>query len=214
MNHQPARLANTYSLIAAGFLMALAASVPAQQPPGPPLDHTNVERQRQQDMSRREYQLRNLGIVNNGTPDRKQIAAIGAQIEQDFNRILILHNQIARATSSDQVLDYGFVSDAAAEIKKRASRLQSTLALREPAPPQENSEKSTQLDDAQLKVALLTLCKQIKSFVTNPVIENPGTVSVEQLAKARRDLESIITLSGHIKKDAEKLSKSVKELLR
>ncbi|MGH9883687.1 MAG: hypothetical protein ACRD6N_19865, partial [Pyrinomonadaceae bacterium] len=210
MNHQPARLANTYSLIAAGFLLALAAPVPGQQPTGPPLDHTNAERQRQQDMSRREYRLRNLGIAPDGPPDRKQIEAIGAQIEQDFNRILILHNQIVRATSSKQVLDYGFVSDATAQIKKRASRLQSTLALRGPTPPHENSEKSTELDDAQLKSALLTLCKQIKSFVTNPVIETPGTVNVEQLAKARRDLESIIILSGHIKKDAEKLSKSLK----
>ncbi len=50
-----------------------------------------------------------------------------AQTEEDFNRILTLHNEIARALSSNNALNYQFVSEATAEIKKRASRVQSTL---------------------------------------------------------------------------------------
>ena len=58
-----------------------------------------------------------------------------------------------------------------------------------------------------MKDSLVKLCNEIRSFVTNPVIENPNTVDATQLTRARRDLESLIQLSGLIKKDAEKLGK-------
>jgi hypothetical protein len=66
------------------------------------------------------------------------------------------------------------------------------------------AEKADDLDDTQFKDALIRMCKQIRSFVTNPVIANPNTVDAEQLTNARRDLESLIQLSGHIKKEAGK----------
>jgi len=185
------------------FLCVATASVMAQQVPSPPSDRTNPSRQRQQEMSKREYQLRNLGVERN-VADEKQKRALIAQVEQDFSRILILHNQIARLLSSDAMLDYGFISEAAAEIKKRATRLQTTLALL-PEAGKESSRESRELDNADLKPALLTLCKQIKSFITNPVIENPGTVNAEELARASRDLASIVTLSGGIRKHADQL---------
>jgi hypothetical protein len=200
------------SLIGIALLLCLAAPVFSQQPPGaPPIDRTtNSERVRQQDMSRREYQLRNFGNQPVGTPNRKQLAALMAQTEEDFNRILVLHNEIARAISSAKALDYHFVSDATGEIRKRAIRLQSTLALHQSPTEAQISEKSEAFNDSQINSALVKLCKQIKSFVTNPIIETPNTVNAEQLTNARRDLERLIQLSGHIKKDVDKLSKTRK----
>jgi len=199
------------SLIGIALLLCLAAPVFSQQPPGaPPIDRTtNMERARQQDMSKREYQLRNFGKPV-GTPDRKQLEALMAQTEEDFNRILILHNEIARAISSAKALDYHFVSDATGEIRKRAIRLQTTLALRQPPTEAQTTDKSEAFNNSQISSALVKLCKQIKSFVTNPIIETPNTVNAEQLTNARRDLERLIRLSGQIKKDADKLSKTRK----
>lgn len=173
----------------------------------PPADHTNTDRQRQQEMSKREYQLRNLGTEPNGPGDDKQKKALMAQVEGDFNRILLLHNHFARAISSESPLDYRFVSDAAAEIKKRSIRLQSTLVLRQSAEEKEDSEESVELEKDEIRRELLTLCRHIKDFVTNPIIETPGTVDVKHLTKAKRDLASIITLSGIIRKHAEQLGK-------
>lgn len=209
MNSQFTPLPARCVLIGATLLLAFVTPILAQGVPGPPADRTNSERARQQDISRREYQLRNFGTQPVDPSDRKQLEALMLQVEQDFNRILTLHNQIARATSSDQPLTYSFVSEAAAEIRKRASRLQTTLALSEPDNEQKHLEKSAEFRGTPLNDALLMLCKQIKSFVTNPVIETPGTVNVKQLEAARRDLASIIRLSAHIKKDADKLSKTV-----
>ena len=192
-------------LIGVALALFFAAPVLAQSAPGPPpVDRrANTDRIRQQDMSRREWQLRNFGSEPGGPVDQRRVKALMAQTEEDFNRILTLHNEIARALSSNSALDYQFVSNATAEIKKRASRVQSTYRLT----PEEghSTEKLDEINDPQMKDALIKLCKQIRSFVTNPSIENPGTVDVQQLTKARSDLEAVIQLSGQIKKDADRI---------
>lgn len=203
------QLARRDVLIAFAFLVVTAMPTLAQQPPGPPTDRSNPDRERQQDMNRREMLLRGYGLTPGRPSNRKQLQALADQVEQDFSRILVLHNEIARAISGPNNLDYGFVSDATTEIRKRASRLQATLVLKLEESDQ-SREKQIGLSDTQVKDALITLCKQIKSFVTNPVIENPGTVNVEQLNKARQDLESVVELSVSIKRTAEKLSKAPK----
>ena len=195
-------------LIALSLFIFCVSPVFAQNSPGPPvIDRSaNTDRIRQQEMSSREWQLRNFGNEPNAPKDRRQVEALMAQTEEDFNRILTLHNEIARALTSKNDLDYHFVSEATAEIKKRASRVQSSLALR-PSPEETlELEKSPAPKELPMKEELVKLCHQIRSFVTNPSIENPNTINAEQMAKARKDLESLIQLSTRIKKDADKLS--------
>jgi len=192
----------------AALVIGLATGSPifAQQPGPPPIDRsTNRARARQQDMSKREWQLRNPVGPPATPPDPRHMEALMAQIEEDFNRILLRHNKLVLINSSDQALDYRFVSEAAAEIRKRASRLQSTLALREPESQKRSNEESAEFNELQLKDALLTLCKSIKSFVTNPVIQTPGTVHVGHLETARRDLARVIKISSDISENAERL---------
>ena len=195
------------------LILLFAAPVFAQGSPGgpPPTDQKiNTDRIRQQDMSRREYQLRNFGNEPGAAKDQRQLKALMAQTEEDFNRILTRHNEIARALSSNNPIDYHFVSDATAEIQKRASRVQSTLALRVSQEEAQDAKKVEEFKDSEMKDALIKLCKEIRSFVTNPMIENPNTVDANQLTKARHDLESLIQLSAQIKKDADKLGKARK----
>jgi hypothetical protein len=199
------RRASKYSL-AIPLLIFLSGSALAQRPPtgAPAIDRRNADRIRQQEMSNREWQLRNFGNESSAPKDRRQIEALLSQTEEDFNRILTLHNEFARLLTASKPIEYNFITDASAEIKKRASRLQSTLNLHQLPADAPVVEKTDEYDDAQLKDALFRMCKQIKSFVTNPVIANPSTVDAEQLTNARRDLESLIQLSGHIKKEAGK----------
>ena len=192
-------------MIALILLLICAAPIFSQAVPAgpPPIDKRNSERIRQQDQSRREYELRNFGTQPSGPKDERQLKALMAQTEEDFTRILTLHNEIARALASKKDLDYHFVSEATAEIKKRASRVQSMLVLHPTADDAPIKEHS----DAEIKDSLIKLCKEIRSFITNPIIENPNTVDAVQLPRARHDLESLIQLSGIIKKDADKLIK-------
>jgi hypothetical protein len=202
-----------YSLSALILLLFLATPAFSQSVPtgGPPAIETrvNTDRIRQQEMSGREWQLRNFGTepTSKNAKDDRQLKALMAQTEEDFTRILTLHNEIARALASKDALNYQFVSEATGEIKKRASRVQSSLALRMAEEETAVKEKS----EPEMKDSLIKLCKEIRSFVTNPVIDKPNTVDAEQLIRARRDLESLIQLSGLIKKDADKLNKATKQ---
>lgn len=196
--------------IALPLIMFCVSPVLAQSssaPGGAPADRVNTERIRQQEMSSREWQLRNFGTEPNASNDKRQVEALMVQTEQDFNRILTLHNEIARALASNNALDYRFVSEATAEIKKRASRVQSSLALRLSAEEAVDLQKSPVPQDLPMKDELINLCQQIRSFVTNPSIENPNTINAEQMTKARKDLETLIQLSGRIKKAADKLNR-------
>jgi hypothetical protein len=171
------------------------------------MDRTNTDRQRQQEMSKREYQLRRFGMEPKTPLSDKEKKALVAQVEQDFNRILTLHNELARAISSEASLDYHFVSETSGEIKKRSARLQSTLLLHQSDEEKTSTSESPKFRDDNLKPVLATLCKHIKDFVTNPIIETPGTVNAADLARAKRDLASVINLSGRIHQRAGQLNK-------
>ena len=62
-------------------------------------------------------------------------------------------------------------------------------------------------NEAEMKDSLIKLCKEIRSFVTNPVIEQANLIDADKLAIAKRDLESVIQLSTHLRRDADTLGK-------
>ncbi len=159
---------------------------------------------RMQEMSRRELQLNNLGEYGRQPNDPKRSQAMMDQVSEDFQRILTRHNEIVRALAAKQTLSYQFISDATGEIRKRSARLQTSLKLQKPEPTTENRATGTDFKVMETKDELVLLCKQIESFVRNPIIEKPGTVDAQQLGKARKDLQSIVELSDAIKKQADR----------
>ena len=196
------------ALIALPLALFFVSPVFSQTVPAgpPPIDRSvNTDRVRQQDMSSREWQLRNFGNESKAAKDKRNLESLMKQTEEDFTRILTIHNEIARALAAKETpLNNQFVSEATAEIKKRASRVQSSLALR--LSPQEvlDMEKAGAPKELPIKEELVRLCSQIRSFVTNPSIENPNTINAEQMSKARRDLEVLIHLSERINKLSKK----------
>ena len=155
-----------------------------------------------QDMDRRELQLRDLSKAKHRETDPRARALMD-QVNEDFHRLLELHNRIVRDVTSNNPPDIKFISDASSEIKKRASRLQSTLGLHKP----ETAEPKREGDVSQaqtIKDDLISLCKKVESFMKNPIIETPGTVDAHELERARWDLESIVELSGALNKRAAK----------
>jgi hypothetical protein len=159
---------------------------------------------RMQEMTRRELQLNSLGEDRRQPNDPKRSQAMMDQVSEDFQRILTLHNEIVRAIAANKPLTYQYISDATGEIRKRSARLQTSLKLQRPEPAAENRVSESGLRFTETKDQLILLCKQIESFVKNPIIETPGTVDAQQLDKARRDLQSVVELSGDIKKRADK----------
>jgi hypothetical protein len=156
-----------------------------------------------QEMNRREIQLNN--ISEKGRPDDpKRAQALMDQVSEDFQRILTRHNELVRAIGANQSLDYRFIAEAMGEIRKRSTRLQSSLKLEKPEPASGDRKTESLLVGMETKDEMILLCKKIESFVNNPIIEKPGTVDAQALEKARKDLQSIVELSDIMKKQADK----------
>ena len=199
---EPQKIKNIFQpwgllMISIGCIIAFAAPAAAQAMGDP-------AKAQMQEMSRREMQLNN-GIGEKSRPnDPKRAQAMMDQVSEDFQRILTRHNELVRAIAANQTLSYQFISDATGEIKKRSIRLQSSLKLEKPGITTQDRKTESALIGMETKDEVISLCKQIESFVKNPIIETPGTVDAQALKKARNDLQLIVELSEAIKKQADK----------
>ena len=194
------------------LMLAMSVSSPAQQsappsvPPGPLVDS---EAARIRDQQQREMQLRGIEAEVANSKERSVKVAV-EQLNQDFKRIQVIRNDIARAVKIEGVLDFKRVSDEATEVKRRALRMQTYLALRGKDADEREHAGQAEYDEEKLKGALVMLCKRIDSFVANPRFTSPDVVDVEGTAKASRDLQEIIVISGAVKASAERLGQKNK----
>ena len=179
-----------------------------------PVDRRIEEMNRQSKEYERDAQGKNLEGKAEKRVDQRRAKEILAQVNEDFEGIQSIYNKIVIAMSSNAALDYEFISEAASEVKKRASRLKNNLALPQPKDDKKDDEKDKKQDeygefsDEHMKALLLALRNHISSFVTNPLFESSGALDVELSIKASRDLKNIIELSDSVKKGADNLKKS------
>lgn len=142
--------------------------------------------------------------------ERKRAQLLLEQIQDDFSKIQLIHNQMMeRSFAPGRKLDYGYISETTAEMRKRANRLKNNLRL----PASESVEKerrkySSVSDEAQLKKALTELDELLMSFVGNQLFQKTRLIDVELSNRAQRDLLGVIEFSQGISKDAERLGKT------
>ncbi|MDQ3918636.1 MAG: hypothetical protein M3348_09175 [Acidobacteriota bacterium] len=190
-------------LLAAAAACAAQAGMPARVPSDARVD---PEAARIRDEQRREMQMRGTG-TSSPRADERSVKAAAEQLNEDFKRIQVIRNDIAHALKVEGVLDYKRVSGQAAEVRKRALRMQTYLALRGDKGADERgaAARAGAGGDGDVKDALVKLCKRIDSFVANPRFTSPDVVDVDATARAKRDILEIIALSGEIKSGAERL---------
>jgi hypothetical protein len=134
-----------------------------------------------------------------------------AQINEDFMHLQIVNNDLLRAVARSGTLDLTFVGKATSEIKKRAGRLKDNLVLPVPENDLKHSMPAVGVEAEQLRSSLLTLGRLIAGFAHNPIFKDTNIIDVQLSAKARRDLEAIIELSGQVKKNSERLNKAAQK---
>jgi len=202
-------------LAAASLLLCLSGTIMAQGKPAgvgpPPNNNPNLDdRARQVDEGR----LRSAEMdVGADEKNRKLVQEAIANMKEDFSRIQVLRNDIARNLVARKPLDYQLISEQTAEINKRASRL--NLYMRAHAAEAEKENSLPDLKSEEMIGALVRLCKVIDSFTENPALKNVATIDSKDVAKTKenkdnadRDLLAIITLSGGLRKKSENLKLS------
>jgi len=196
--------------------VALAASADAapQDRPGPPppgnRDPFAEVRERQQ----REAQLRSTEMMGKAAPSDRRAAEVAAgQVREDFKRIQILRNEIARHVLSGKALDYKFIAGETAEVNKRAVRLKTYMARETSKGSDDGKEqkRTDEIGEGLMKDALVTLCKRIDSFTENPMFKTAEVIDVAQSERAGKDLEAIVLLSDAVRKGAERAGKAAKK---
>ena len=88
--------------------------------------------------------------------------------------------------------------------------MQTYLALRGEEADEKERAGQADYDEGEMQAALVKLCKRIDSFVANPKFTSPDVVDVDGTAKASRDLQEIIVISGAVKASAERLGQKNK----
>lgn len=186
---------------AALFLASLAPTqAEAQASRNTGIDRVLRERQRVFNNRRIEEELRKPAEKH-----EPQLAL--AQIKEDYVRIQEVNREMAQAAASGGALDLKLVAKSASEIRRRAERLKRNLALPEPEKADERPKAAAEAGPEELKASLLALARLVNVFVRNPIFREVNVVDARQSARASRDLEEIIELSGRLKKDSERLER-------
>lgn len=195
--------------LAAGiFSLSLATSSFGQAPAGagpPPIINIKREEHARQVS---EAKLRSAEMdAGEEAENQKRILTAIANMKEDFTRIQVLRNDIARNLVAHKPLDYGVVTAQTAEINRRTHRL-NVYMLAHP-PDKKEQDAPTDLKNEEMVGALVKLCKLIDSFTENPALKSAATVDAEKSeqaradkAKADADLVAIIKLSEAIQKRA------------
>jgi hypothetical protein len=202
----PARGRLTRAVAAVALLLSAASAASARQFAPAPASRRSPDVERIREQQRREMELRRGGEEPEHPPDERAVKAAVKQLGEDFRRIQVIRNDVARTLVGGGALDYAHVSEQAAEVRKRALRMQTYLALRDPREDEQQQQHAATaaLAEGELKEALVRLCKRIDSFVANPRFKSPDVVNVEGNAKAGRDLQEIIALSAAVREGAER----------
>ncbi len=160
----------------------------------------------ERDLEQRVFDLsllrtRKLTARNSNSPE------LMAQVQNDFTRIQVVDNDLADALDRKSALDLDFVAKSVTEIEQLAARLMNNLTHSKPGKKSKEPEPETTADRDQLKQSLESLDKLIVDFAHNPVFREASPDDAKLGAKALRDLDQIIVLSGQARKSTDKLLK-------
>ncbi|HYV13368.1 MAG TPA: hypothetical protein VE980_20860 [Pyrinomonadaceae bacterium] len=154
---------------------------------------------------------RTLNVMkNDAKAARERRRSLFPQINEDFQRIQMIHNEIVRMLQPDKGLNYDRLADLTNDIKKRSERLRENLALPQPEKTDTPPTRSEAIDEAHLKKTIADLHDVIVSFVANPIFKNLGVVDAKVVDAAGDNLNDIIDLSEEIKREAKLLGKTAK----
>ena len=152
--------------------------------------------------------IRELGLIA-VTDDPDQAAWVrrrrDAQLGEDFEKLHSINVEKIATLSSAPSLDYKTLSDAAADLKNRATRIKyNVLLLQVP----DKGEKIRYDDNPDHLTSMLPeLSRLINSFLASPVFRLSSPNDAELRLKASRDLDGIIKLSETINKIAKRSTK-------
>lgn len=124
-----------------------------------------------------------------------------AKIKDDFEHIQKLQTEIVQAYATGKQINYQKINESAADMNKRAVRLEANLFnLKE-------TREQTEEPNKQLSVRglIIDLDAAIADFVDSPIFKNIRVVEKKETEKSQAQLVKIIQLSEALSREAKKM---------
>lgn len=214
VNHLGCCLAAAIFAVSVAMPTSAQARTPAGPPAGagPPANNNPNLADRERQASEGQLRSTEMDAAVASEKEKRVQAAIG-HMREDFSRIQVLRNDIARNLVAHKPLDFALIAEQTREINKRGNELNVYMMARS---PEDNAQdKPSDLKSDEMVSALVKLCKLIDSFTENPALKNAATLEVKEVEKAKeekdradKDLLAIIKLSGNIQKASDSLRPS------
>jgi len=133
------------------------------------------------------------------------------QINEDFQRIQVIHNEIVRMLQPDKSLNYDRLAELTDDMKKRSARLRENLSLPEPQKTEAKPAHAEEIDESHMKKNIVALHDLVVDFVANPIFKNLGVVDAKTIDDATQNLNNIIAISDEIKRETKIVGKPAKK---
>jgi hypothetical protein len=166
---------------------------------------------RENNRSMDEYDRTLNRMKNDAKAASERRRSLFPQINEDFQQLQVIHNEIVRMLQPDKSLNYDRLADLTGDMKKRSARLRENLALPEPDKTHAEPAHPETIDEAHIKKTIADLHDVVVSFVANPIFRNIAVVEPKTIDAATKDLNNLMDLSDELKREAKTLGKSGKK---
>ena len=201
---QRLRLKSCCTVILSSLLPFAVAEVVQSQP------QTGAQvRERQQAMDEYDRTLNRMKNDARALTERRR--SLFPQINEDFQRIQVIHNEIVRMFQPDRSVNYDRLAELTDDMKKRSARLRDNLSLPEPDKTDGKAAHPDAIDESHMKKNIFALHDLVVDFVANPIFKNLGVVDAKMIDSATVNLNNLIDISDEIKREAKTLGRSAKK---
>lgn len=174
------------------------AQLGAPNPQGPFAD--SLERRRaEMDLRSVPLKLRERMIRNFSDP------RIVKQMNEDFLRIQAIRSDMVKVFADGSKLTAEQLRNDARDIRKRATRLRTLLALSEDHNEVE-VPRAIPISIESLNARAFQLCLEISRFTGNPMFKTKGVITVNNSKEASETLDLLISLAAMLEKESGDLA--------
>lgn len=191
------------------FALILVAVADVKSQPRTPIPPSQTVRERNRAMD--DYDRTLNRMKNDARAANERRRNLFPQINEDFQRIQVIHNEIVRMLQPDKNLNYDRLAELTDDLKRRSSRLRDNLCLPEPEKAVAKPAHSEAVDEGHMKKNIGSLHDLVVDFVANPIFKNLGVVDAKMIDTATVNLTHLIDISDEIKREAKLLGKSAKK---
>ncbi len=127
-----------------------------------------------------------------------------AEIKEDFENIQKLQSEIVKAYTHGKKINYEKISASAAEMTKKAARLDVNL-FNSKAEKLDKNDTVGNANQKSVRNLIIELDKAIGDFIGSPIFKNTKLIDPQTSRKSGIELEILMKLSMALSKEANKM---------